>query len=151
MRVTILLGIVILLLTFIVRGNFFGPDNYGECVLDKMKGQNEEMIFTANQLCEKKFPYEKALGNYTDEIEISWYTDQNSLNLSIIENYGEYEITRYKASFSEKKCEDVKSPDDYTLEATFKFKKGTKSASISLKNSNKYQCMRTERMWGKKG
>ena len=149
MKIKILISTMMLLLPLIVRADFFGPDNYEECVLEKMKGQNEAMIPTARKACEKKFPYEKVLEYYKDKIEINWYSDQNSLNLSITENYGDYEITRYKAIFSEKKCKDVKSSYDYTLEKTFKFKGRAKSASIIFENGSKYHCMRTEKIWGK--
>lgn len=140
---------LLMLLTFFVRADIFGPDNYEECVLEKMKGQNKSMIHTARKACEKKFPYEKTLEFYGDKIEISWYSDQNSLNLSITENYGNYDITRYKSIFSEKECADIKSSNDYTLEKLFKFKKGIKTATINLKGANQYQCMRTVKMWGK--
>lgn len=139
---------MMLLLPSMVWANFFGPDNYEECVLEKMKGQNKGMIYTARKACEKKFPYEKTLEYYKEKIEIHWYSDTSSLNITIKENYGDYKITRYKAKFSEKKCKDIKLASDYTLEKTFKFKSSLKSSSIALKNASQYQCMSTEKMWG---
>lgn len=38
----------------------FGPDNYEECVLEKMKGQEKHMLPTARGACTKKFPPEES-------------------------------------------------------------------------------------------
>jgi hypothetical protein len=35
---------------------WFGPDNYDDCVLEKMKGQAMKMIHTAHDACWPKFP-----------------------------------------------------------------------------------------------
>lgn len=39
-----------------VFAGLFGPTNYEECVLDKMKGQDRWMLSTAREACYIKFP-----------------------------------------------------------------------------------------------
>ena len=39
----------------------FGASNYEECVLDKMKGQDRSMIYTARAACAKAFPQEELI------------------------------------------------------------------------------------------
>lgn len=92
-----------------------GVQNYDECVLKEMKGQSREMITHARDLCEAKFPFEKEIYGYKDNIDIGWWSTSDSIHLNISNNYGNYRITRYKASFSEKKCSDT---DTYTLTKT---------------------------------
>lgn len=140
--------LIIFLMPTMASASFFGPKNYEECVLENMKGQVKTMISTARKACEKRFPYEKALPFYKDDIEISWYSDSDSLNLSIKENYGDYYITRYRSHFSKKVCNEVKALADYTLSKTFTFNRGINSSSTAVKNANEYKCMRTEKIWG---
>lgn len=50
---------VLLLLLFCstsAQSGWLGPDNYEECVLEKMKGQDRSMRSTAQKACRKKFP-----------------------------------------------------------------------------------------------
>src|SRR3989344_2744502 len=47
-----------------VRAGWFGPDNYDECILEKMKDQPRNMMPYARDACEKKFPYEKPLTSH---------------------------------------------------------------------------------------
>lgn len=129
---------------------WFGPDNYEECVLEKMKGQNTLMIFAARGACEKMFPYEKKLQNYKKNIEIGWLSEWPRISLSIKKNYGNYTITRYEASFSTKSCDETENDSDYTLTKLFVFSDNKKSASVSLGDDVKYQCMRTNTIWGKR-
>ena len=148
MNMKFAITLLVLLMPSMASAGFFGPDNYEECVLDKMKGQSKTMIHTARKACERKFPYEQELSYYRDKIEFSWYSDSHSLNLDIDENNGDYYITRYKASFSKKSCDEIKAQSDYTLSKTFKLNRGSSSALISLSNANEYRCMRTEKIWG---
>lgn len=140
-----------LILVFVpvtVHAGFFGADNYEDCVLEKMKGQNKLMIRIAQKSCEKKFPYEKELLYYKDNIEINWYSDAYSLNITITENNGDYLISRYKATFATKPCTKISSNNDYTLTKTFRFSGKIQKSSITLNNADQYKCMRTDRVWG---
>ena len=40
----------------ITNAGWFGPSNYEECVLEKMKGQLPYMVKTARDACRLKFP-----------------------------------------------------------------------------------------------
>ncbi|WP_285390872.1 hypothetical protein [Marinobacter azerbaijanicus] len=130
------------------HGGWFGPDNYEECVLEKMKGQTKEMMWTAQTACEKEFPYEKELYGYKENLEISWATGGLSIYLMIKENRGDYMVTRYKAKFAKKQCSEVSSTSDYLLTEEFRFPQGAKRAYISTPDAEKYKCMRTEIIWG---
>ena len=39
-----------------VYAGWFGPSNYDECVLDKMKGQSPAMLYHAEAACRIEFP-----------------------------------------------------------------------------------------------
>lgn len=128
------------------------PRNYDECVLKEMKGQSKEMVIHARDLCEFKFPFEKKLYGYEDNIDFSWRSESESIHVQIKKNYGEYQITRYKASFSEKVCQKsmaYNNPEDFTLTKTFEFADGSKSASVYVGSGAKqYKCMRTNDIFG---
>lgn len=133
----------------IVFAGWFGPDNYEDCVLEKMKGQDRAMIYTARKACEKQFPFEKELYGYKNNLEIGWFPDTSHLYLGIKENYGEYVVTRYKAKFSKKPCDETKTSSDYTLTKTFVFSPGEKLASVRVENASEYKCMQTDTIWGR--
>lgn len=38
------------------NAQFWGPKNYEECVLEKMKGQHQSLLPTARQACRNEFP-----------------------------------------------------------------------------------------------
>lgn len=42
--------------TTTAQAGWFGPSNYQECVLDKMKGQPMYLLQTAEDACMKSFP-----------------------------------------------------------------------------------------------
>jgi hypothetical protein len=48
---------------------WFGPDNYEECVLEKMKGQNKAMIQTARKACERQFPNKHATNSKLTKLQ----------------------------------------------------------------------------------
>jgi len=57
--------IFIITISFILMSNaicrVFGPSNYDECMLEKMKGQQNNMRSFAENSCEIEFPMEKLL------------------------------------------------------------------------------------------
>ena len=129
------------------HAGIFGPDNYEECVLDKMKGQAKNLIYVARKACEKKFPYEKDLGSYSSEYEFSWmpYND-NSVYFSISKNYGEYKITRVNVTFSSSLCSDNTSlPSEHTKTVELSDKE---DASITSVPAISYKCARVNNLWG---
>ena len=129
------------------QAGIFGPDNYEECVLDKMKGQAKSLIFIARKACEKKFPYEKNLGSYFNEYEFSWVPhNDNAIYFSIDKNYGEYRVTRARVIFSSNLCEDNTSlPDDHMKIVELSEKQ---DAIISDNSAKHYKCARVDNLWG---
>lgn len=125
--ITIFYGFALfILMPLDVRAGWFGPDNYEDCVLEKMKDQPRNMMSYAQDACEKKFPYEKALvpydnfsflggnsGNYaSSNLEISRCdTSSSSISICISKNETDYRITRAIMAFSTKKCELVELED----------------------------------------
>lgn len=146
---------IIVVLFFVVfssssHANWFGPDNFEECVLDKMKGQNKSMIYTARKACEIKFPYEKKLESHKGEIEVSWGTNAVGVVLTIEKNISKYRITRYKARFSEKMCNDFIDPFIPVDEVDFTFSEGELTSKYYFDEYGKkeYLCMDGIDMWG---
>lgn len=128
------------------------PSSYDECVLKEMKGQAKEMVVHARDLCESKFPFEKELYGYKDKIDIGWWSSPESLYVRINKNFGEYRITRYKASFSPKDCANITgymSTEAYTITKTFEFNHRSDDASVYIgSGADQYKCMRTEEIHG---
>lgn len=81
-----------------------GYNNYEECVLGEMKGQQASMQSTAEKVCERKFPYEKEIYSFRDgEFDIGWRTSySNNISIEIASNEADYNITRAKMKFSTK-------------------------------------------------
>ena len=128
----------------------FGPDNFEECLLEIMKGQDKSMLITAKKACEKKFPFEKKLSGYINIIEINWHMDEEYIYLDILENHGDYVITKYGANFSTKSCDEIVSYSDYSKTMIFYFDKpNQKKTRIKMKDPKKYHCMQTEEIYGK--
>jgi hypothetical protein len=142
-------SVLLVSFSFGANADWFGPDNYEECVLEKMKGQPKEMMWTAQTACEKKFSFEKELYDYSDDLEINWVTSGSNIYLVIEENTGEYTVTRYEAKFSTKKCSELTSAADYSLTEVFRFPEGEHRSYVSTPDSENYKCMRTETIWGR--
>ena len=135
-----------------VGAGWFGPDNYEDCVLEKMKDQPRNMMPYARDACEKKFPYEKPLtphdgsprspefsrllmlndgeNYYLDsDLKITWCdTSSSSISICVSKNETDYRITRAIMAFSTKKCEVVELEDlelkDLKLKGIIKGKLG---------------------------
>ena len=79
---------IILLLFFFSSNSFaglFGPSNYEECVLDKMKGQDRWMLSTAREACLIKFP-PPPQEQIVDIDSKDWFwkkTDYNTLTIEV--------------------------------------------------------------------
>lgn len=129
-------------------GAWLGPDNYEECVLEKMKGQPKNMKGIAMVACEKKFPYEKEIF-INEEVNINWLSaDEGEFKMRVDENFSKYNITRSMHEFSKKTCENIQK-SDFTLTKIFVFPKSTSSSRpVSIKNSSEYKCSRLTRLWG---
>ena len=60
----LIVGLMILFFPFTSQARFFGPSNFEECVVDKMKGQDIRMRGMVEDACEIKFPFEKDISGY---------------------------------------------------------------------------------------
>ena len=132
----------------LAEAGWFGPDNYEECVLDKMKGQDRGMLPTAEKACEKQFPFEKKLFRYQGNIDIDWTSDESWMYLDIKRNSGGYRVTRYMVTFTSNACDNVTSEADYTLTKTFYFDSGETTSAIEVDSTDSYRCMQTTAIWG---
>jgi len=100
----------------------FGPDNYEECILEKMKGQGQgqpsavfrKLFRLAQEACEIKFPFEKQLVGYSGGLRVEWSKSRGELILEIKENSTKYRITRYRADFARHTC-DSKGTESYVI------------------------------------
>lgn len=162
-----LLYIFLAVLPCSVNAGWFCPENYEDCVLEKMKGQDKSMISVARKACEKKFPFEKVLDvNQENKIKIDWFIDESHLYLEITENYGEYNVTRCEAVFSSldnqndnltedekidvflNGCSDLPIDKKWTKFA-FVFSNGKTSASVPADDTKQYDGMCIIQLWGR--
>lgn len=66
----IIVTAILFLASASVSAGWFGPDNYDDCVLEKMKGQETKAaIIHARKACRKKFPEKPKFdfGKYLEE------------------------------------------------------------------------------------
>jgi len=145
-----------------VEAGLFGPDNFEECVLKKMEGQDRSMFVIASRACEKKFPFEKLIYSTNpleksyvskEEYDISWVTppDPNTSSIEITRNTSDYIITKVKALFSLKPCEEAPMADYdlyWSIKKIFNFTNNGKHSDIAGNDANTYKCMRIDEIWG---
>lgn len=144
--------------SFAIAG-FWGPDTYDECLLEKMKGQSDSMIWTVQKVCERDFPYEKELVKYSDgEVKVSWSTSflEDAISSNIKVNKTEYRVTKAEVLFSEVDCSEAKNgdfntPKTFTYDHTGKAKlvlSRYKTSDFDKFESRKYKCMSTKSVFG---
>ena len=76
-----------------------------------MKGQQEAVVWTARKVCERRFPFEKDISYYRDEIVLGWDLHRNSPRFKVLENKTDYRVTRAELIISEKECKRSKYAD----------------------------------------
>ena len=146
-----------------IRAGWFGPDNYDECILEKMKDQPRNMMSYAQHACEKKFPYEKELvpynglfpwegnpGNYNgSDLELSWCdTSSSSISICVSKNETDYRVTKAIMAFSTK-CEGAK-PEDFREKITFTFSHWRDKSTTDVKDADRFKCMRQVEIYGER-
>jgi len=148
--ISIALVLIIFCPLIVDAGWFSNPENFEECVLEKMKGQDKSMRIYAIRACRKLFPQEEELTYFhTQNIEISWsYVSSSSVELTIEKNESSYRISKCIASFSIKKCDETQSNEDYIFTETFLFKDGKQKSRLKIKKANQYNCMGKMSIWG---
>ena len=100
MNAKLIMGSLILVVHNVCFAGLFGPSNYEECVVDKMKGQVLQMRWMVEEACEIAYPYEKNITDYmggkdqSDLISYDGFTLKNDdlLVLDLI-NKSKYKIT----------------------------------------------------------
>lgn len=105
MRIVNLRILVVLLLALITgpaSAQLFGPKNYEECMLEKMKGQAPNMAGIARAACLRTFPQEVELTGH--EASSTWCdTSDNSISACVVLKDG-YKITKATGSFMRAAC-----------------------------------------------
>ena len=90
----------------------FGPSNFEECVLDKMKGQAPNMMYMARAACLKAFPDEPTevvIAN--DRIKYTWCkSEYNSVAVCIDQTPPKVKITKVEGVFFEDDCDAKQQP-----------------------------------------
>jgi hypothetical protein len=99
------------------NAGWFGPSNYEECVLEKMKGQSSYMLATAQNACRLKFPPEPREPTEVSldkrQIQFNWCIDDQTMKqICIVDEPNNYEITNVVLSISVKNpCTKILFPD----------------------------------------
>lgn len=126
------------------QAGWFSYDNYEDCMLGKMKGQDRSMWATADKACKKQFDIGEEITYLSDKMKRNWGYDRGQLTIEILDNNTEYVPTRGEFSLSEKPCGEAKDPDfSSPIAVDLKSKTTTRSLLMSP------ECMRTIRLWGK--
>ncbi|MBT9613731.1 MAG: hypothetical protein IV108_10760 [Burkholderiales bacterium] len=84
----------------------FGPSNFEECVLDKMKGQAPNLIYMAKAACLKAFPPKPSEGVIADDrIKYTWCkSEYDSVAVCIDQTPTNVTITKVEGLFFEDDC-----------------------------------------------
>lgn len=147
-------------------GWFSGPENYDECMLEKMKGQDKSMRGHAMRACRKLFPIEPVEKEIFwiewSKIKTAWRQNGSTIEITIEENLSNYNISKIVATFSTQKCgkEDL----EFTLTEDFIFRDENPSrlkkifsseneewkttSFVQISDNQKYECMREKTIWG---
>jgi hypothetical protein len=99
------------------HAGWFSYDSYEDCMLGRMKGQNQMMYSAADKACKKEF----GVPEYISASNVKWAF--NAGVIEIKESPPEFEITSGEFIFSEKSCEGLKR-EDYRKPETLKFSNG---------------------------
>ena len=111
----------------------FGPSNYEECMLERMKGQTSGMLYVADKACKRQFkvPFSIGVAGVKWEFLTGFLTDGE---IKILEAPDEYEVTTARFAFSEKKCAGI-TEADFGKPVSIKFEKGVaKVSAIAVNN-----------------
>jgi hypothetical protein len=107
-----LIFFIILIANTATFAGIFGPANYEECLLDKMKGQNSNMIYTARTACQKAFPDEPTENVIpSDGVKYTWCkSESESESVCIVQVIPKVKITKIEGVFFEEVCESKQQP-----------------------------------------
>jgi len=100
------------------NAGWFSYDNYDDCMLGKMKGQNQSAYLFADKECKRQFKVEFLL----HAPDIKWdFESVHGNTIVTLTNESEYAVTSGEFLFSQKPCAESK-PSDF------------RAASISFNN-----------------
>ena len=136
------------LIALVLIINGCGYQNYDECMLSEMKGQQASMQITAEKVCERKFPYEKEIYSSRDgEFDLGWSeTAFNAIVIKVESNETDYQITKAKMKFSTKPCDQSKI-EDFSNILVFEFGSNVKS-EVNTNKASQFKCMRKDAVYG---
>ncbi|MBU0769350.1 MAG: hypothetical protein KJ687_09695 [Proteobacteria bacterium] len=105
-----------------VQAGWFGPSNFDDCVLEKMKGQTPNMIGVARSACRSQFPEEillkEGIHYKKGQLKSSWYdTSQDTITIRIDENKTDYKVTRVVIKPMKEPCDSPNLRVDDEVEA----------------------------------
>jgi len=98
---------------------WFGPSNYDECVLNKMKGQGPYMLPRAQQTCRDQFPLPPApprpvrLNAKFIKYQLYGAADSNEISLRITDKPVGYASTKVVGNCADKSTCDVDNNSEY--------------------------------------
>lgn len=140
-------GVLLFASSLLLSGNtyagLFGPSNYEDCVLDKMKGQAPNLVSLVVQACKRQFPTEETLivgENYKKGQLVSKWSETTSdtISFNVERNDTAYKLTRAEAQFWKLGCDQTRGEADIEVSAeaplfgsTFKFQ---------MANASQYKC-----------
>lgn len=141
--------VLVLLDVHSAQAGLFGPSNFDECVLDKMKGQSPNMLATARSACYEKFPQEFRLNEGTHykkgQLKHSWCaTTDSSITICIDENKTKYKFTKVIIKPSKEPCENRAVDEEIEVESSMFSSKYVANVS----NAREMKCVFTE-FWSK--
>lgn len=158
----------IIMLPWVTVAGLFGPSNFEECMVEKMRGQPSNMYGDVYQLCKKRFPIKEPKKSRvhpkTDELQYTWH--QSALTTSIFEpskayiaikitrNKTGYKLTDFVGTFSEKECA-VSADTDFKYTVPFEVSElsltpNEESASAHNETGRTYKCVRLTEFYGYK-
>ena len=133
-----------LLISSEANAGWFNYDNYEDCMLGRMKGQDRTMLSTAMKACKKEFKVEDEISYLGRDMTRTWSYNQNSRDIKITDNTTDYNVTKGQFSFSAKACEESKESD---FEQTQTVELSGSPFIVFLYPAP--LCMKTLRLWGK--
>jgi hypothetical protein len=86
----------------------FGPKNFDECVLEKMKGQAPGMIHYARKACREQFPEEEQEEELKrgEDYEVTWCGKTANTISGCLTLKGKYKVLRGVVFLSKQECND---------------------------------------------
>lgn len=135
-----------------VQAAWLGPDNFDECVLEKMKGQQPNMIGVARSACRVQFPEEilltEGIHYRKGQIRYSWCdTSQNNITICIDENSTNYKVTKLVIKLTKEPCDSTNVQIDNEIEAKPPMF-GSKYV-VGVPDARAFKCLFID-IWGKK-